>query len=114
MLILVLVITRHPPRSTLFPYTTLFRSHHPHHHGGIEPVENTGSEQKAALLLGQALANQFIEVLEDVMVSQFQLINELTELNTGMGRRGKQLQCRDPAFNPSYGPFDVLTGHLKG
>src|SRR5690554_7670311 len=70
MLILVLVITRHPPRSTLFPYTTLFRSHHPHHHGGIEPVENTGSEQKAALPLGQALANQFIEVLEDVMVSQ--------------------------------------------
>src|SRR5690348_17646669 len=23
---------RRPPRSTLFPYTTLFRSHRPHHH----------------------------------------------------------------------------------
>src|SRR3712207_7462805 len=29
---------RRPPRSTLFPYTTLFRSHPPHHpdHGGDE------------------------------------------------------------------------------
>src|SRR2546430_7861650 len=24
---------RRPPRSTLFPYTTLFRSHEHHHHG---------------------------------------------------------------------------------
>src|SRR5438034_1793066 len=24
-------MTRRPPRSTLFPYTTLFRSHHPPH-----------------------------------------------------------------------------------
>src|SRR5258708_30472136 len=26
---------RRPPRSTLFPYTTLFRSSHDRHHGGL-------------------------------------------------------------------------------
>src|SRR2546430_16615587 len=30
---------RRPPRSTLFPYTTLFRSVHPSHYGRICPVE---------------------------------------------------------------------------
>src|SRR5438445_9816636 len=28
-ILLVLFIIRRPPKSTLFPYTTLFRSHHP-------------------------------------------------------------------------------------
>src|SRR5438876_7737639 len=30
---LFFLIIRRPPRSTLFPYTTLFRSHHPAHLG---------------------------------------------------------------------------------
>src|SRR2546426_9216099 len=30
---------RRPPRSTLFPYTTLFRSHGPGAHPGDEPVQ---------------------------------------------------------------------------
>src|SRR5699024_8971621 len=35
--------TRHPPRSTLFPYTTLFRSHdHPHDHDHELPVHAQG------------------------------------------------------------------------
>src|SRR3712207_7794621 len=28
---------RRPPRSTLFPYTTLFRSHLDHNDGGVDP-----------------------------------------------------------------------------
>src|SRR5258708_8402351 len=32
---------RRPPRSTLFPYTTLFRSANPHHGG--DDVENNGA-----------------------------------------------------------------------
>src|SRR5690349_23920247 len=29
---------RRPPRSTLFPYTTLFRSHSPHTPGGLSSI----------------------------------------------------------------------------
>src|SRR5690242_20994368 len=34
-------MTRHPPRSTLFPYTTLFRSEHHQQRGfvGMQPLE---------------------------------------------------------------------------
>src|SRR2546428_8990811 len=39
---------RRPPRSTLFPYTTLFRSHH----GGAQPV---GQRQVVHDLLGPAV-----------------------------------------------------------
>src|ERR1017187_9670067 len=31
------LMIRRPPRSTLFPYTTLFRSQQPHHRGGAPP-----------------------------------------------------------------------------
>src|SRR3712207_7259124 len=31
---------RRPPRSTLFPYTTLFRSQRRTHHGPLEPAED--------------------------------------------------------------------------
>src|SRR3712207_7039723 len=34
------LMIRRPPRSTLFPYTTLFRSHH--HHGGGAVVDAGG------------------------------------------------------------------------
>src|SRR5258708_14513323 len=49
---------RRPPRSTLFPYTTLFRSHHDHLHfaaaqhlGRRAPVD--GEVQQIALRTGQ-------------------------------------------------------------
>src|SRR2546425_2033940 len=35
------LMIRRPPRSTLFPYTTLFRSHHANH--GLWPVERRSS-----------------------------------------------------------------------
>src|SRR2546430_8601662 len=35
---------RRPPRSTLFPYTTLFRSYHPGPQGGSQVVEDPGGD----------------------------------------------------------------------
>src|SRR3712207_7689296 len=39
---------RRPPRSTLFPYTTLFRSHHRHHAEGGEAVGEGRREREVA------------------------------------------------------------------
>src|SRR2546421_8064272 len=38
---------RRPPRSTLFPYTTLFRSRHPHHLQSARPAVEPGGRQTA-------------------------------------------------------------------
>src|SRR5437667_7040424 len=51
-------MTRRPPRSTLFPYTTLFRSL-----GGTEPAGH-GSLRRAAALAGLALALGALEARE--------------------------------------------------
>src|SRR5687767_15407078 len=47
---------RRPPRSTLFPYTTLFRSQHRHHHDGA------GGEDRRPGALGRA-AHRGVHVL---------------------------------------------------
>src|SRR5436309_11473565 len=40
---------RRPPRSTLFPYTTLFRSRWRHHHGGrVRPVRHPRKPDRRA------------------------------------------------------------------
>src|SRR3546814_19862784 len=48
---------RRPPRSTrtdtLFPYTTLFRSGHPRHHGSRSEIDD-GSQAQASTLLDEA------------------------------------------------------------
>src|SRR3712207_7821338 len=49
---------RRPPRSTLFPYTTLFRSHDPEgedRHLGERPAREEVQEAEDAPLLGRAL-----------------------------------------------------------
>src|SRR2546429_2576404 len=52
------LMIRRPPRSTLFPYTTLFRSHNgdlkgfaPKLHAHFHPVGNTDSEQAFCWIL---------------------------------------------------------------
>src|SRR5215213_3679266 len=42
---------RRPPRSTLFPYTTLFRSHVAHHVAAVRQVD--GEDRPAAVLDGR-------------------------------------------------------------
>src|SRR5882757_10712131 len=50
------LMIRRPPRSTLFPYTTLFRSEigacpgHLEHHGAAEAVTDPGSEEHTSEL----------------------------------------------------------------
>src|SRR2546422_6469876 len=44
---------RRPPRSTLFPYTTLFRSH-PHRHGAGEEAQSGVPHQRARQQAGLA------------------------------------------------------------
>src|SRR3712207_8079250 len=47
---------RRPPRSTLFPYTTLFRSGRRYHHPGLPPVGRLGRVgllESSDLVLGQ-------------------------------------------------------------
>src|SRR5260370_20231114 len=39
------LMIRRPPRSTLFPYTTLFRSHHHAHHEAPHDAEHAGHGQ---------------------------------------------------------------------
>src|SRR5260370_41673882 len=41
---------RRPPRSTLFPYTTLFRSHDPHRHVGEHELDGLEIADRAAEL----------------------------------------------------------------
>src|SRR5256885_12017107 len=60
---------RRPPRSTLFPYTTLFRSHHlaPSHQPGDEPEVGRvpGREHQAGLLadeIGQGCLQLLVEI----------------------------------------------------
>src|SRR3712207_8590224 len=48
---------RRPPRSTLFPYTTLFRSH------GLDDEVGVGED-----VLGQRAGDQALELVEPVLV----------------------------------------------
>src|SRR5690554_7522435 len=57
---------RRPPRSTLFPYTTLFRSHaslaagvgHPHHQGALDVLAAAGDGVAEAAGHRQVLAGE--------------------------------------------------------
>src|SRR3712207_6989656 len=44
---------RRPPRSTLFPYTTLFRSGRPVRHGRAEHFRERGAQPSFSAALGQ-------------------------------------------------------------
>src|SRR2546422_8566332 len=45
-LVFFFLMIRRPPRSTLFPYTTLFRSEHP----GVDVISFTGSTETGAII----------------------------------------------------------------
>src|SRR2546425_6087966 len=62
---------RRPPRSTLFPYTTLFRSHVPvrHHRSGAMPLAQTRlvqtKNQRHMGELGRRMSQSMIERSEE-------------------------------------------------
>src|SRR2546422_11727551 len=50
---------RRPPRSTLFPYTTLFRSHQQHEHAEQEPAAD--AERVCQPLLGIPASQEYLD-----------------------------------------------------
>src|SRR2546427_5374146 len=51
LIVFFFLMIRRPPRSTLFPYTTLFRSDHGcRHEGGVEPCPRNRAEQSMSVL----------------------------------------------------------------
>src|SRR3712207_7427328 len=83
---------RRPPRSTLFPYTTLFRSEPPRHGGadeglarGVDVVDQF--EEPLALQLGQRLPNR--------LADQFAVADHLrSEEHTSELQSRQYLVCR--------------------
>src|SRR3712207_8776952 len=55
------LMIRRPPRSTLFPYTTLFRSTH----GGLSPFQLSAAQQADAALAGSVDTFSASHLLED-------------------------------------------------
>src|SRR5438105_10812321 len=53
---------RRPPRSTLFPYTTLFRSRTKRKHGGEQQGEKNSAEAQAPTLFGIQMAHWLISL----------------------------------------------------
>ena len=56
---------RRPPRSTLFPYTTLFRSQHVDSFVSPEPWEMPGYEDKIVMAAGAFVQGSSIELSAD-------------------------------------------------
>src|SRR6266511_5058027 len=55
IIIVFFLMSRRPPRSTLFPYTTLFRSGPAHHRGPPGPGRRPGADRRAqGLQIGRA------------------------------------------------------------
>src|ERR1035438_3507644 len=68
---------RRPPRSTLFPYTTLFRSHH--RILGIVEYQDDGRERRITQLRKGILELAVMRVLYDQRHYGYSLVRELSE-----------------------------------
>src|SRR2546422_8184711 len=76
------LMIRRPPRSTLFPYTTLFRSVHPHqqpHESGLARAARADEAQPLTR------RNEELEVLDDVPRSALAGDRKSTRLNSSHG-----------------------------
>src|SRR3712207_9147469 len=67
---------RRPPRSTLFPYTTLFRSYNPVHHKKEKQSSLTMSQYK----LAENDENLAIQSVPTIKVSEAKELNLLNEI----------------------------------
>src|SRR3712207_8365868 len=74
---------RRPPRSTLFPYTTLFRSHLLDVGAGGEGLLRSGDDQAAHGVVGVALTHHLSEFAEQGAVQRVQRLDrKSTRLNS--------------------------------
>src|SRR3712207_7367642 len=71
---------RRPPRSTLFPYTTLFRSLHDRHGGAVR--QHDGHLQQRLELVADAVGGQRRERLRAVAALQQERDRKSTRLNS--------------------------------
>src|SRR2546426_12728238 len=88
---------RRPPRSTLFPYTTLFRSHV--EYDRVARGGGVGEDPRLALLLGPALLGDRPEIRLQRELERFRGIEQPATRRPGrVGRRlrGDGLCLEDP------------------
>src|SRR2546422_8589309 len=80
---------RRPPRSTLFPYTTLFRSHR--QRDEIQALRRAGEMEKSRALLDKSRA-----YTDDVLALFYQLadLNQRSEEHTSELQSRLHLVCR--------------------
>src|SRR3712207_7285416 len=76
------LMIRRPPRSTLFPYTTLFRSRHPHRHGlehGRREARDGDVRRRDRLRLAAAGARRSEEHTSELQSRQYLVCRLLLE-----------------------------------
>src|SRR3712207_6945126 len=97
---------RRPPRSTLFPYTTLFRSYH------ISPatVLEAADGYRAAFQPSAHLDRPYISVSADVVVADDE--STARELATGYGLRVRR-DRKSPRLNSSHANISYAVFCLK-
>src|SRR5258707_4557896 len=71
---------RRPPRSTLFPYTTLFRSVQPR--DGVHRQRDLREEVEAAVVAGVRLRPVDLEIIQEVVHLQVEGDRKSTRLNS--------------------------------
>ena len=75
---------RRPPRSTLFPYTTLFRSHYPSHLSG-------GQQQRVAIARALAMEPRVMLFDEPTSALDPELVGEVLKVIRDLAREGRTM-----------------------
>src|SRR3989442_9746925 len=101
---------RRPPRSTLFPYTTLFRSHHVRCHL-VQVVVNGGDVEPAAEEAGHHGPHFLIK--QDEIAHDHRLVSHLLERR--VGSEGEPSLHRDtPNGDGEIGPWHPNAEDVAG
>src|SRR2546430_13014708 len=88
---------RRPPRSTLFPYTTLFRSALGGGHGGREEGERQGHHDRGAYALDRTCGDQRSEEHTSELQSQSNLVCRL--LLEKKKKKKKEIACKSRVYS---------------
>src|SRR2546422_4784568 len=85
---------RRPPRSTLFPYTTLFRSPRFDHAVGVEQQEVAGFKVDRALLQGRSEARTLVDAEGQPLPLELLAASSRSEEHTSELQSRLHLVCR--------------------